>query len=122
MGHNQYKKYPIPFGDEDDYHQFIINMIYNAKDALFHSVINQNIITTNDGPMLELSLSMDVSNPNFENAAECVVNSRHYFVYKDSVYALANVDGRLAVFYSAESGSKLDHKKIVIYKIGDITR
>jgi hypothetical protein len=118
------RKNPIPFGDADVYYNFIISIILNSSVKQYHSVISWKNIDTADGQMLLFDLSDDINDPTADVIAECIINMRHYYVYKDSVYALAHIEGMFAITFVNNDDTRSDSrpKSVIVYKIGDLLR
>ena len=118
MTQSIYSKQLIPFGDANDYHTFIARHIYGSSPD-FYALASVNQI---DSEMYKLSLTNDIENGNLESVVECMVNNRKYYVWRDSLWALAICGNQLAYEYLEEPKSMTHRtpKRVVIYKVCDI--
>ncbi len=136
MMHHMASKQTIPFGDAQSYYEFILAHITNVSPE-YYSVSHSQSVTTKDGEMYDITITNDVENADNDVIAECIVNNRLYYVWKDAMWAVAKDEsGRPIIVYNRDNTSRLQSqsrpkrqyqihsnhspKRLLIYKACDL--
>src|SRR5262245_43595221 len=61
-----------------------------ANDPYYYGVAAARLVDTREGPMYAIRIIEDIENPEFEPIAECTLNGRFYYLWRDRCWAIAN--------------------------------